>query len=350
MAVITPQKLNDLVQTTNRRYGRPKFTQIATSLQKYTWFKNLILKSQQADEDVGTGGTGFQWDVMVNHSGSAQNVGIGAPDNVIIVDTMTQAQADWRGSTANYGIFAEEISMNAGASRIVDLIRTRQVACMISVAELMEQNGWGPPVAVSDEVTPWGVNTWLVKNATEGFNGGAPAGHTTIGLNPTTYPRWKNYTFQYTALTEDDGIDKWRRAARKTKFESPVETADFSTGDSMGFFVNEPTINTLEKYLKQNNENLGTDIAKYMGDVTFMRVRVQWVPYLDADTTDPIYGLQWGDFKTKVLQGWWLRETYIPHYPGQHTLGVYFKDCRYNHLMRNRRNSFVGAKGTSYPS
>lgn len=350
MAVITPQRLNELVATTNRRFGSPKFTQIATDLQKYTWFNKLVLSTQQEDELEGTGGTGFQWNVMVNHNGSATNQGIGAPDNPVIVDTMVQATADWRGSTGNYGIFAEEISMNAGGSKIVDLIRARQVACMISIAELMENNGWGPPVASTDEVTPWGVNTWIVKNATEGFNGGAPTGYTTIGLNPTTYPRWKNYTFQYSAMSEDDGIDKWRRAARKTDFEPPVKTPSFNTGDKLGYYVNEPTINTLEKYLKQNNDNHGSDIAKYQGAVQFMRVPVVWVPKLDADTTNPVYGINWGELKTKVLQGWWLRETYIRNYPGQHTLGVYFKDCRYQWVSRNRRCHFVGATGVTYPA
>lgn len=350
MSVITPQRLNDLVATTNRRYGRPNFTQIATDLQEYTWFKELIMSTQAEDEMEGDGGTGFQWDVMVEHNGSAQNQGIGAPDNVVITDTMTQAQADWRGSTANYGMFAEEVSMNRGAARIVDLIRARQIACMISIAELIENNGWGPPVALTDEVTPWGVNTWLVKNATEGFNGGAPSGWTTIGLNPTTYPNWKNYTFQYVTMDDNDGLDKWRRAARKTKFKPPVENPDFNTGNRYGFYVNETTISTLELYLKGSNDNLGMDLAKYMNEVTFMRTPVKWVPKLDADTTNPVYGVNWGELKTKVLKGWWLRETYIPHYPGQHTLGVYFKDCRYNHVARNRRSHFVGATGTSYPS
>ena len=349
MPVITPDRLANMLVNTNRKFGEPKFTQIAQRLVNYVAFDNLVRPGKMETQD---GGRGLQWNVMVNLGGSARNVGIGGPDSVSQVETMVQATADWRGSTANYSIFEEELAMNKGSARIVDEWQARRVNCLIDIAELIETNFWGPPVALSDEVTPWGVKTWLVKNATEGFNGAAPSGHTTIGLNPSTYTNWKNYTFQYTNLTEDDGIDKWLRANRLTDWKAPmgVEHPSFDKGMSKANYVNEATISTLEKYLKANNENLGTDIAKYQGSVMFNRHPVTFVKKLDDDTTNPIYGIDWSYFTTIVLKGWWLREKTVPSWPFQHTLMVVFKDCRYQHVMRNRRTSYVGATGTTEPS
>lgn len=340
-------QLNDLVATTLRNLGKPNFTEIATDLQKHTAMANLLKKNRV----VLQSGYGVQWDVMVNHSGSAANVGLGASDNVTIVDTMVQATADWRNSTANYSLIGQEIDMNREPARIVDLVRERRLACMIALAELMESNFWGPPVALSDAVTPWGINTWLVKNASEGFNGGAPSGYSSIGLNPTTYPRWKNWTAQYTSVTKDDLVRKLRKAATFTNFQPPVENIPtFNTGNDWMFYTNYAVVGGLEEVLEGQNENLGPDVASMDGKVLFRRTPLEWVPKLEADTTNPVYGINWGEFKTHVLSGWWMKETNVPIYPGQHTVSAHFIDCTYQFIMKNRRSHFVIATGTTYPS
>lgn len=347
MPDLTATQLNDLVQTTLRDLGKPKFTEIATDLQRHTAMKNLLKKNRV----VLQSGYGVQWDVMVNHAQSAANVGLGATDNVNIVDTMVQATADWRNTTANYAIIGQEISMNREPARIVNLIQERRIACMIAVAEIMEANFWGPPVVSTDSITPWGVNMWIVKNATEGFNGGAPSGYTTIGLNPTTYPRWQNWTAQYTSVTRDDFIRKCRKAATFTDFQPPVDGIPTpNTGDSYGFYTNYGVIGPLEEALESQNEDLGPDVASQDGRTLFRRVPVMWVPKLEADTTNPFYGINWGWFKTYILEGWWLKETHVPVYPLQHTISAHFLDCTYQWITKNRRNHFVIATGTTYPS
>jgi hypothetical protein len=345
--VLTPSGLNDLVQTTLRDLGKPKFTEIASDLQRHTAMKNLLRKNRVTLQS----GYGVQWDVMVNHSGSAANVGLGAADTVSIVDTMTQATADWRNTTANYAVIGQEISMNREPSRIVDLIKARRIACMISLAELMESNFWGPPVSSSDSVTPWGVNMWIVKNATEGFNGGAPSGYTSIGLNPTTYPRWQNWTYQYSVVSRDDFIRHARKMATFIDFEPPVDgIPTFNTGDEYGYYTNYGVIGPLEEALESQNDNLGNDIASRDGKVLFRRVPVTWVPKLESDTTNPFYAINWGWFKTVILEGWWLKETHVPVYPGQHTMSAHFLDCTYQWVTKNRRCHGVMATGTTYPN
>lgn len=345
--VLTAGGLGDLVQTTLPELGKPQFTEIATDIQEHTAMKNLLRKNRI----VLSSGRSVQWNVMVNHSQSATNTGLGSSDQVNIVDTMVQATADWKNSTANWAIIAQELDMNREPARIVDLIKERRHACMIAVAELMESNFWGPPVSINDLITPWGVNTWFVKNATEGFNGGAPSGYTTIGLNPTTYPRWNNWTYQYSAVTRDDLIRHLRKAATFTHFKPPVEgLPTYNTGDQYGFYTTYTVVQQLEEALEAQNENLGHEIDSQDGNVLFRRVGVTWVPKLEADTTNPFYGINWGVFKTFILKGWWLRETHIPHYPGQHLTAAHFMDSTYQWIVRDRRRNFVAATGTTYPS
>lgn len=341
-------QLADIAATTLKFLNRPNYTELARDLRRFTAFKQIFNQNRV----VLDGGSGIQWDVMVAGSNSAQNNGLGALDSLDISDGMVQASADWRNSSASYAVEGREIAVNAGSSRIVDLFRTRRARCMIGLAELMENNWWGPPVALSDSITPWGVNTWIVKNASEGFNGGAPSGYTSIGLNPTTYPRWKNWTAQYTSVTKDDLIRKVRKAFEYTNFEPPIEESmpTTNTGDDMKLYSNYALVAGLEEVLESQNDNLGTDVASMDGKVVIRGRPILVVPKLDADTTNPLYGINWGDVKTYVLKGWWLRETNVPIYPGQHTISAHFLDSTYQPVFLNRRTSFVIATGTTYPS
>lgn len=339
-------QLHDLVNATLRDLGKPNFTEIATDTQEHIAWHNLLQKNRVEMQS----GVGVQWDVMVNHSQSASNTGFGGRDNVDIVDTLTQATADWRGTVVNWAFLGPEIDMNAEPARIVDLVRQREGAAMIAMAERMENNFWGPPVDVSDQVTPWGLKTWIVKNATEGFNGGAPAGYTTIGLNPTTFPRWKNWTASYSEVTPDDLLARWSKAATFTKFKPAVKLPTFHTGDQFGYYTNYGVYGPLEQQLRAQNENLGPDVAKFDGEVMFRRVPVTWVPKLEADSTNPVYGINWGSFKTIYLRNWWLRRTRVPIYPGQHTMNATFLDCIYQWVPKNRRCHFVISNGVSEPA
>ena len=347
MADLLATSLGDLVVDTLRDLGKPKFTEITTDIQQFTAMPQLLKKNRVSIQ----GGYGVQWNVMVNHAQSAANVGLGYQDNPNIIDTTVQATADWRNSKADYAFIGQEISMNREPARIVDLVRQRRIAAMIALVELMENNFWGPPVGASDNTTPWGINTWIVKNASVGFNGGAPTGYTTIGLNPSTYPRWKNYSGNYTAVSSDDLVRKWRKMATFINFRPPVDgIPTFNTGNMWRWYTNYGVIGPLEEILESQNDNLGNDVASKDGLTMFRRSPVQWVPKLEDDTTNPVYGLNWGVFKTYILSGWWLKQTNIQNYPGQHTISAYFLDCTYQWVLKDRRCHGVLATGTSYPS
>lgn len=346
-SAITTAQLGDLVQTTLRELGDLKFTEIATDLQVHTAMKNLLRK-KRVDIQAGTA---IQFDVMVNQTGAAANVGFGATDNVNIVDTMTQGVFDWRNTSTNYAIVGQEIAMNRSPRRIVDLIRTRRIQSMISLAEIMESNFWGSPPSVNDSLTPWGAPTWFQKSATAGFTGGNPSGYTSIALDCTRYPRWQNYAAPYTAVSADDLVRAWRKAATFTNFEPAVDNIPtFETGEANGYYTNYGVIGPLEELLAAQNDNLGSDVASQDGKVMFRRIPVTWVPRLEADTTNPVYAVPWTVFGTFILGGWWMKETSVPIVPGQHTVAANFVDCTYNFGCRNRRRGFVLSTGTTYPN
>ena len=132
----------------------------------------------------------------------------------------------------------------------------------------------------------------MVKNASTGFNGGAPSGHTTVaGVNLTETPNYKNYTAQYTNVNRTDLIKKMRTAHRKIRFKSPISINDYRNGrgDRYRIYTTESVLSSLEDEGFAQNENLGRDIAQLDNTIVFRNHPVIWVPKLDSDTQAPVY-------------------------------------------------------------
>lgn len=347
MAIIQPENVTDFVNDTLKDLGKPKFTDISSRIQRHVVMKNLMRKNRAILES----GQGIQFNVLVQESTAARNISIAESDNVNLQDGMVQASTVWRGSGTSYMIVGELLAMNREPARIVDYVKQQRLMALISLAELFETNFWAAPSA-TDAKTPYGLPYWVTKNATRGLNGGNLTGFTaTAGLNPTTYDQWQNWTAPYTNVTRDDFIREARQAATKTDFMPPVDGIPSpNTGDEYGFYTNYAVLQPLEEACEAQNENLGMDVAKMDGKAMFRRVPVVYVPKLDADTTNPFYGINWGWLKSYILRDWWLKETNIPYTPGQHTVASHFMDCRYQFISKNRRTNFVISNGTTYPA
>lgn len=347
MPTIQPENVGDFVLDTLNDLGAPNFTDISSNLQEHYALTNLFRENRVVLES----GKGIQFNVLAGQSNAARNVSLGQSDKVNAVDGMVQASTVWRGSETSYMIFGELVSMNGEPARIVDYIKQQRIMAMISFAELMENNFWAAPSA-SDPTTPLGLPYWIVKNGTKGFTGGVLSGYSDVaGVSPTQYPNFQNWAAPYLDVTRDDFIRGVREACTKTKFKSATDGIPSpNTGDTYAFYTNYAVRQPLEEALESQNENIGMDIAAMDGKVMLRRTPVNWVPWLDRDTTNPFYGVNWGWLKTYILRDWWMRETNIPYTPGQHTVASHFIDCRYQIVSKNRRCHFVLSNGVTYPA
>jgi len=337
---LTSDQIVDLVTTTQKDLGKLKWTDIATDLQEFVALPQ-ILKKKKVRFDSGIG---IQFNVMTGNSGAAKNSGLYAVDDVNVGDVMQTAELPWRHCTTSYAFERRELAMNQEPARIVELVKVRRVDAMLSMAELMESNLWGKPPDSTDTEIPFGVLYWIVKNATEGFNGGNPAGFSAgcAGLSSATYPRWKNWTAQYAAVSKTDLIRKMRKAARFTTFKSPVPQPQYLQGPGQyGIYTNYNVLGTMEEILEDQNDNLGNDVASKDGQTVFRGNPVQWVPFLEDDGTDPVFGINWGTFKPVFLKGEYLREEPPEKAPNQHTVFEVFVDCTLNFECRDRRRLWV---------
>jgi hypothetical protein len=335
-------QIADLITVTLRDLGRLKFTEIASTLTDYVALPNILQKYKVQYQS----GHGIQWNVMFAQSDAAKNVGLYESDNVNIADIMTTANIPWRHCTTNYAFERREIQMNSNPARIVELVKTRRADAMLSLAELMETNLWTSPSASSDNLKPLGIPHWIVPptDGQEGFLGKNPTGFSDgaggINSDLEKFSGWRNYVADYDQINKTDLIRKWRKAAVFTNFKSPVPHASYNTGNNYGYYTNYAVIGRLEEVLEAQNDNLGNDVASKDGLLQFRQNPVVYVPKLDAETTNPIYGINWGVLKPVFLSGEWMKEEGPNTVPGQHTTFQVFVDCTLNYMCTDRRRLF----------
>lgn len=338
MSTLTDKQLLDLSIGTLAKLGKLKFNQIAQKLQSYEVLPRIMKKDKiQIDS-----GKGIEDYVMVSDNGAAKNVGMYQKDEVNVTDVMKSVKLDWRHTTTNYAWDRKELAMNGGESKIIDIMKVRRAAGLLSLANRMEDDFWSKPTNTADVLPINGIEYWVVKNSTIGFNGGAPAGFP-AGCGGLLHDHWKNYTGTYTNVSKEDLVKKLRTARRKTNFKSPIDLDDYrkGTGQQYRCYANETTINDLETLAEKQNENLGVDLAKMDGSVTIGKAPLLYVPKLDEDTTNPLYLLDWSWIFPYFLKGEYMHESEPAIVSGQHTTYVVYIDLSWNLMFKDRRSQTV---------
>lgn len=344
-----PSDYADLVTTTLGAMDQLEWSDLVPDLQEYFVLNKFAKKNRRKE----TGGTRIEFNLRVGSNNPARHEKLNQTENPTTADLFNRdGNVPWRNSTTYWAIDERIGDMNSEPARIVDLITGYRVDAMQSMAELMEATFFGGPSSSADDETPWGLLHWLQKNASQGFNGGNPAGFSDMaGINCTTYPKYKNYTDTFASRQKGDMTKAVRRAMRYTHFKPAVKFPS-STGDSMSdsqydpnrfqLLTTYPNIEAWETQVENQNDNLGRDVASRDGTVMIRRCEVVDVPYLtENDSTHPIYGVDWSTFQMHVLKNWWMKETVIPRYPQHRNMSVTFYDCTYNWVCRNRRRNFA---------
>ena len=330
----------DLVKGTLRQLGRMKFQQIAQDIQDFEVFRRWWKK----EKIVVTDGYGLQYNLMARLTNTARHVGLNTEDRTTIADVMEQLVVPWRYVNDSWGFNYVETLQNAGESMVFNIMKPRRAGCILNLAKEIETKAWSAPGA-SNVLDPYGVPYWVVKNATTGFNGGYPSGHSTLaGVNLSNAPNFKNYTFQYVNVSKADAIKKLRTAHRLCQWISPVGDEGYRNGNGqkLRWYMNEATLSNFEDTGEAQNENLGKDVASMDGTITLRSLPCIYIPYLDSDTTNPIYGIDHSTFWPVVLKGMFLFEHDPIRDPLKHNWYSVQVDSAYNYVCVDRRRNIVG--------
>lgn len=345
MTAPAPQEIADLVIGTLRELGPMRFQQIAQNYQDYEVMSRLLRK----DKVTFDTGYGIQRTLMTKiDSAAASYVGYTEADSTSIIDVLSTMQVNWVHATTSWAlVYQTDVLMNRGKAMVLNVIKPRRLASLLGLVELLETKFWGAAPASTDKTNPWGIRYWVVYNATEGFNGGAASGNTTVaGVNLTDVPSFKNWSANYSAVSSADLILKMRKAKLKCGFKSPVRNDDYRNGsaDRYRIYCNIDTFLEFTDTVAGQNEDLGRDIAAMEGEAYFHRHPIIHVPYLDDDTADPVYFIDFSTFYPVCLAGDYLRESPPMVNPQNHNTYQVFVDLSHNYLNVDRRRNAIFAK------
>jgi hypothetical protein len=353
MAVIQATDLASLVKATQNYIQRTKFVSI---VQEYQY--HIVPQLMRKERMTQGGGTGYEWRVEVLGNDQSSNwVGLAAVTRPTINEAYVTASVPWRHLQDDWSYDIREPALNSGdKEKIFDLIKQREVDSQRKHADKMEAAFWSKPADSTDTLLPFGIPYWIVQNNTEGFNGGNASGFTAGpgGVDRSTYSGWKNYSGQYTAVNKADLIKKMRGAIRLCNFTPPVnypsltgETTSRSKLD-YGLYTTRTVVEAFDELAEAQGELKTNDVASKDGKAMFMGMDVNWVPYLDAATSNnPIYGLAFNTWRFAYLKGFVDRRSEPMTSKDQHTVVTQFTDSTLNGACMDPRKNFVFHTGSA---
>lgn len=293
-------------------------------------------------QKVFEGGDDWEFDIQMDHNHSARFVGMYETDGSAVDDTLVSGKVQPRHVNAHYIYDQREKAFQKGGLAIVNYIKSKYVGMQVSLYQLMEEALWAEPE--DDGKTPFGVGYWITRSASEGFNGPNPTNFSAgkAGISQSDYSRYANWTAQYTEVTREDLARKMRTMHRRTQFRSPVSHAQPDMGKTgNGIYMNSDTIGLFEEFAEDRNMNLGSDVDKYGGRVTFKSTPLTYAPKLDDDSKDPVYLIDWKWMAIGVLSGWENQLTKPYMVPGKHLVRRVDVDCTMQMICTNLRRQGV---------
>jgi len=329
--------------TQDKLIARGAFVDMATDLTDHTAVREMWKNRTKEFE----GGDDWTFDIMMDHNHSTKAVGLYETDGSSLTDNMVEGSVGPRHVNSHYIFDIREKAFQRGGLAIVDYVKKKYVGMMTSFFSKMEGYMWGKPIDSTDKKTPYGVGYYVTKNASEGLYGGNPTGFADgkAGVSTLTYPRYANWTGQYTDITKTDLIRKMRRAHRNTQFRSPVEHAQPMLGKMRnGIYTNDTVVGILEEMLEESNMNLGNDVASKDGKTLFKSTPVQYAPYLNLDTSNPIYMLDWKWLAVGVMAGWANNLSAPYMVPNKHNVRRVDLDASFNMACTDPRRQTVISK------
>lgn len=344
---LLPDQIDDFVNLTLSNFKKHKWTDISLEHQEYV-SATLVTEKKVTEQ----GGKDIAFRLKTKNTGNATNLtGLFAVERTGVEDVTKSASIPWSKQSTSFSYDIDEDLFQSDRETIIRELVIRDHDCLSDMAELNEENLWSAPSSTSD-TRPMGVPFWLQKDASTtpggAFNGGNPSTHSSgrAGVSSVDYPRWRNWTFGYSTVDTDDLVAKLKKSIAFTNFMPPVPHPELGFGKSnytiyTTYRVQEP----LERLAEKRNDNLGSDVAKYMNQVTVGGIPIKWVPYLEAnDTSDPLYGINWKHFRPFVKKGGNMRRTEPMVAPFQPTVRNVFITNWMNYACYNLRSCFVGSK------
>lgn len=338
---LTQDQILDIAKHVTAEYNKGKIVNIMPTLQRHEIFGRVMKQNTVSYQ----GGSTINMSLLTSFpSGATEDIGLYHKDEPTVPDLATSMSVPWRWTRTNYSWDEGELALVNGDNKIADLLKSREMGAVTSRASHYETRGWSSPSSSTNKLQPWGIPHYVVKNATEGFYGQNPSGWSdTAGIDAITETRWRNRTGTYSVVSRDDLIYKLRDAMLDCAF-MPVTSGEElkgGSGQQYRMYTNKTVFLKVQDLMRGQNDNLGVDLANMEGSTLLNGSPFVYVPYLNADTQNPVYGINFSCFHVAVNSRMWEKRNVAVAAAGQSSVFTTFINSMWNMICTNRREQFV---------
>ena len=343
------EAITDIVNTVRKDQRVGKIADISHDLQNYPVMTRFAKNGMQRVRQPG--GRGIEWRVKTGTNSPAHGTRPYATDDVSVSNLTVVAHVPWFHGTTNWSWDVLEKPIATPATELYDWIKLREIDARGDLIKFLEEEFWGKPTDSTDDLSPLGVQYWIVAAGNDGFNGGGdPSGFAAGAANilTATVANWKNYTIRYTDVSKGDLILRMREGYDKTKFKPPVPVPGSLVREGKhGLYVPYSVLRTMETIYENQNDNLGLAMAKDDAQgLVFRGIPLEWIPQLDVsgfgiNSQNPVYGINWGSFHIETLNGAWMAKSDVRPDAQNHNGFTIFLDVTCQFVCEDRRSNFV---------
>ena len=359
---VKSSELVDFIASTNDDFPKQEF-EVAWTNQDYE-----ACRIYQKERYVIDGGDQVTRKVMLSNTGNARYRNYYDTDEPAVGDVLHTIRVPWTRLSTNYTYDDLEIIRNKNnAKRILDLMKTKRIDGLWSLADLIEERFWKTPTNAADELYPYGVPYYIRHmtsgDTTDGFVGktityqDGSTGTSCAGIDSNVEAKWRNYAALYTEIN-NAMLRTFRLAFMYARFKAPINIDDPSnprTAQKRIYTDFGNAADLMDLADAKDDNHSGKDVLSNLtvgkggGLVYINRLPVVPIPQLEgvvdpgsAVATAPIYCVDFAHFIPVVHDGYWMEESEPMVDRGQHTTYTVFLDGAHCNICTNvKKAGFV---------
>jgi len=348
---ITAEQIPGLITETLSHYKDAPKVKLAQEYQRYL-FVDEIFKEDTYDVQEGTK---VEYRFMTDDNGQARHANYLEGRTINLRDTTLSGSAPW--TLADNVIVWEihQLEMNKGRAKVMDYMKKKYCQGYAELFRILEQRAVLAPDTSSDTRNPPGVQYWFpglpsgTTNYTGGFlgtttryNDGTTTTTSPGGINRINNPKARPWAANHNGMTYQT-LDAMRLALIFTNFTTPRNLKEFYSPRNRKLRVLS-SLSYAAEYERLLNmigpDGRNKDLNPFFGNaITFRGVEWCGIPTLENVALNPIYIIDFANFRPIVHSNWWLREDTVMRDRDQPHLFSRQIDCWYSYICDMPRYS-----------
>lgn len=341
---IPAEQIPGLITDTLSHYKDAPKIKMALEYQRY-FFIDEVFNTDTYDVQEGRN---VEFRFVTDDNGQARHARYMEGRTINLRDNTLVGSANWT-LADNVAVWeVHQIEMNKGKAKILDTLKKAYAKAYAELFRVLEMRAPLAPDSSGDDRNPPGLQFWFsglpsgTTNYTGGFLGTTSRygdGTTTTspgGINKVNNPKARNWAANHNGMTMQT-LDTIRAGFVYTNFVVPRNLKEYYSPRMRKLRILTSLAYALEYERLCNQmgpDGRNKDLNPFYGNaITYRGVEWVGIPTLDNVSLNPIYVVDFQNFRPIVHSNWWLREDEVMRDREQPHVYSMQIDCWYSYIM-----------------